>query len=66
MIILQGGVINTVITPPALGWFRREKKMTTIIKTRCSECYGWIEFVHEEVGWIHLSADDEETCGVEQ
>jgi len=27
MILLQGGVINTVITPPTVGLFRRVKKM---------------------------------------
>jgi len=40
--------------------------MTTIIKERCSECYGWIEFVGDEVGWIHFSPQDEETCGLSE
>ena len=32
--------------------------------TNCEICGGMIEFIHEEVGWIHFDGDLEQTCGV--
>ena len=30
---------------------------------KCARCNNWMEYIHEEVGWIHLCGKIEATCG---